>query len=397
MHQPIASFIVRRTPRPRDDWRRTARIGTTLLLALVVMSAGGAGEVYRTDTKNPSAPWYTLKSGVFPPADAAHLDYATLIALAPNQRTGIYRLDSQAAEYPAVKRPFELLPYATVFYHGAPADWRDIPPRTHVRLHLFQDKEHQGQFFNQVTACADDFSVSVAEGWTYRIEEIKAGPQRLVVSRQGPGVKPGDKVRSEFMLDGGTLIWKGRELTESKALAVGQSVVINQVIDQVSPTIIYRCAEIWLDEESRTLATARQRAKQRCELLDRGLPGYVSAVDNQNPQVTVTFFYCGYPEFFKDFQVGKRTYIAVGYTNLMTIEPAGGQGGPDNIPGVVVSITEVPAGQGSSGVQIVFKPEFLAEGFRPARIVRVCPEGGQGLRFITLAGEERVNHTSVAP
>jgi hypothetical protein len=106
-------------------------------------------------------PRLTLKPGVFPPADAAHIDYATLIALSPNQRTEIYRLDSQAAENTAVKRPFELLPYATVFSYGVPADWRDLPPSTHVRLHLFQEKEHQGKFFNRVTACADDFSVSV--------------------------------------------------------------------------------------------------------------------------------------------------------------------------------------------------------------------------------------------
>ena len=92
---------------------------------------------------------------------------------------------------------------------------------------------------------------------------------------------------------------------------------------------------------------------------------------------------------FKELQTSKRAHLAVGFDNLMTCEPAGGQGGPDTMQSDVVSVTTVPTLPGCSGVQVVLKPRFLLEGFRPTRIVRVCPEGG-GFQFAVVPPEERV-------
>lgn len=73
----------------------------------------------------------------------------------------------------------------------------------------------------------------------------------------------------------------------------------------------------------------------------------------------------------------------------MTCEPAGGQGGPDAMQSDVLSVTTFPAVSSCGGVQVVLKPRLLLEGFRPARIVRVCPESG-GWQFVIVPPEERV-------
>jgi hypothetical protein len=69
----------------------------------------------------------------------------------------------------------------------------------------------------------------------------------------------------------------------------------------------------------------------------------------------------------------------------------GGKAGLDIMSSDVVRISAVPAGSGSSGVQVVFKISSLTDAFKPASVVRVCPEGSQGMRFVTIAPEERAD------
>lgn len=361
-------------------------------ICLSATTALVAGESYRTDGGDEKLRWFELSPGLFPPADAAHVDWVTMIRYDPNRRTGAYRTTAQVGDAYAKITPFRLLPYAQIMMYGALADLRDIPPRTHLRLRTFKnygngENDFHPDDFGQIAACSDDFSISVSEGWTWHVDEVKNG--RISVTRQGSTVKADAKNRVEFLIDARTTIWKGRGVAELKDLVVGQSVLINQIPGNVQLPVTHCAADIWLDDESRTLATKRQRDHYQFELKQRGLPGYVTAVDNKTAIITVTFFDCGDPTLFKDLQVGKRAHIAVGFDNLMTCEPAGGQGGPDAMQSDVVSVTAVPAISGSSGVQVVLKPRFLLEGFRPTRVVRVCPEGS-GFQFVVVPPEERV-------
>ena len=56
-----------------------------------------------------------------------------------------------------------------------------------------------------------------------------------------------------------------------------------------------------------------------------------------------------------------------------TVEPAGGQGDSDAIESEIIEINSVSTRSGSSGLQIIFKPQILLEGLRPRRVVRLVP------------------------
>ena len=98
---------------------------------------------------------------------------------------------------------------------------------------------------------------------------------------------------------------------------------------------------------------------------------------------TLTLFASGHPELFKDLKVGKKAKLAVADESTRTIEPAGGQGGPDAIESDIIEIKSVPERSGSSSIQIILKPQILLEGFRPRRVVRLAPPG-----FDVLPAEE---------
>lgn len=86
-----------------------------------------------------------------------------------------------------------------------------------------------------------------------------------------------------------------------------------------------RRAELRLDEESRTLATSRQRARHLARLKERDLPGWMDGVDHAAFVLAVTIFDSGYPEILGRFKSGAGVSLAVGEDTLKTYEPDGGQ------------------------------------------------------------------------
>lgn len=75
-----------------------------------------------------------------------------------------------------------------------------------------------------------------------------------------------------------TRFWRGRGLVQSGELQPGQTVLFNLAwVTLYGPG---RLTDIWLDEESRTLATAHQREVHRDHVRERGLAGFVSAVED---------------------------------------------------------------------------------------------------------------------
>jgi hypothetical protein len=120
-----------------------------------------------------------------------------------------------------------------------------------------------------------------------------------------------------------------------------------------------------------------------------GWPALVTSVNNAAPELGVTLFETGHAGLLAVFQKDKPVSLAVADTALRTVHPggAGGMGGPDSVPGSLVEKAESPAQPGSSGIRLVIKPTHMLEGFRPGRVIRICPEGWY---FDVLPPEERI-------
>ncbi len=81
------------------------------------------------------------EAGKFPPLEKAHAYRGELVFVDHANRRGSLRVQSTGVFRFSIPRPFAMLPYGSVRYHGAPADLRDIPLGTmlHVRAFLPPD------------------------------------------------------------------------------------------------------------------------------------------------------------------------------------------------------------------------------------------------------------------
>ncbi|MCA9059253.1 MAG: hypothetical protein KDA85_12165, partial [Planctomycetaceae bacterium] len=100
----------------------------------------------------------------------------------------------------------------------------------------------------------------------------------------------------------------------------------------------------------------------------RGLPGRVDHVDNQDRIVTVTLFGGIDDELLGEIAKDDITGIAVARESLMTYDPVN-----DRRKGPVLEILTIDQEPGSSGIQVRIQPDLLLEGYRPGRIVRIYP------------------------
>src|SRR5215217_1516746 len=92
---------------------------------------------------------FKLAPGEFPPEGTSHAIAGELIALDHVNRTGTLRPDRTDAQRRGDwDRPlaFEMLPYGSISYHGAPAELRDLPIGTHLH----------GQFYLEPSAAPAD-------------------------------------------------------------------------------------------------------------------------------------------------------------------------------------------------------------------------------------------------
>src|SRR4051812_9548783 len=87
-------------------------------------------------------PLFRLKPGEFPPPGSAKAVSGELIALAHVTRTGLIRPDRDDTQRRGewdIARPFVMLPFGSLSYHGAPAELRDIPIGTHLHGEFYAD------------------------------------------------------------------------------------------------------------------------------------------------------------------------------------------------------------------------------------------------------------------
>jgi hypothetical protein len=336
---------------------------------LLLLSSFSAA--YRTDTgTDQKLPWFQLQPGEFPPEGSAHEIGGELIALDHINRTGTLRQDRTDAISRAhwdEPLPFTLLPFGSIAYHGAPAELRDIPIGTHLHGEFYwEDKAgHDGKgAFTKVIRLEDDFSYSQREKRVWHVDKVDLEKNTLTVTGTSvDGTNP-DPKPTAFALTPATRVWKGRAIGSLSDLAAGQALIVN--LTQCTLKGPGRCTDIWIDDESRKLASAQQVEIHRQFEHEHGLPCWVDAVDNENSIVTVTLFAGFDPKLAEDFVADEPISHAVANDALRSYDQ-----GSDRVAATVLGKESIPAGPGNSGVRIKFKVSNLLEGDRPKRILRI--------------------------
>ena len=342
---------------------------------------------FRTDSGDEKLPWYQLKLGEFPPAGSAHAISGELISVDHINRTGAIRMDrtgSQRTDEYDQALPFTLLPYASLSYHGTPAELRDIPLGTHLHGQFYEEIRGDKKVFSQVLQLEDDFSHMTAAQRLWRIDAVDFGKRTLTLTGvhsadQGATVSDADPKPTVFQIIPATRVWKGREFGNLKDLAVGQFVLVNLTFCTLKGP--GRCTDVWIDALSRNVATDTQLEIHRQYQQEHGLACQVEAVDNKQKIVTVTVF-AGFTPSLKD-QFKLKEYIAAAVANrdLRTHDQNN-----DTARGPIVEVLEGPPSPGQSGLRLRFTPEILLEGFRPGKIFS---HFGPGWSVDDLPREER--------
>jgi hypothetical protein len=316
---------------------------------------------------------YQLQPGQFPPAGSAAPLAGELIQTDHVNRTGQLRPDrrddQRTDDYDRALR-FSLLPYGTLRLHGAPAELRDLPIGTHLHGQFYFDdpagrpaRGGSGRAF----LLEDDFSFHQRQGRVWRVDAVNLSKHTLTVTGFSLADQKPDPKPTTFQMDPATRVWKGNGFGTLTDLAVGQTLLINVTVATLKGP--GRATDLWLDDESRTRATAHQVEVHRSYQKWHGLPGWIDAVDNAKSLVTLTLFGGFDPALTNDFKVKGRVAALVAEDSLRSYDQIN-----DRMYAEVLEIRGVPPGPGSSGIQLVIKPENLLEGFRPRRILRLLPD-----------------------
>ncbi len=379
----------------------------TLLCAASVCITAWAQDAtpYRTD-QNPDKklPWFALVPGQLPPMDAAHYVSGELIGIDHLERKLTLRVDrSDSQERSLIDYPLDaaMLPYGSVYYHNQLASLKDIPIGTHMHGWFYQRPEAErfwgerngrphsknGQRatpevdFTHCFRLEDDFTYHARQKQIWKIDQVDLAEQKLTATLQHDG-KPVGKAQL-FDLAPSTTVYTGNGFGTPQSIEPGQHVQMNLTWATLfGPGRVF---QIWLDEDSRKLASHRQRERHRQHIRERGMPGWVTAVDDKKRIVTITFFDSIDRDLFKDLRSTNPTplgwptggakdpnapkgNIVVARECLMTYNPVNDRKG-----GNILKIDEVPVRPGCSGVQIQVACSILLEGFRPKKIVRFYP------------------------
>lgn len=325
----------------------------------------------------------------FPPVGSEERYWACLVSVDPINRRGVLRHEMRDRMI-----EFTLLPYAALYYRGAPASLADFPIGTMVEVWAYGDRTSSTP--KHVLRFSDDFSVKSFANQAYRIDGVDPGrrtfsatllaaprtsppPYEMSLRTSSSPSPAAEETKIEFSFTDQTRWYRGRSLAEASDLAVGQLIKVNfmRKLLNLHPPVITRCSEVWLDAESQDLATALQLKSFTVYLRDRGYPLRIDTVDNQEKVLTATLLETGLP--YQDWKIGKPQQLSPAAASLRTWEPNGGQGGSDSVSNVIlIAVDEVPAGYGCAGVRLTLKVPYLIEGFRPGFLLRIWPAGIRG-------------------
>lgn len=395
---------------------RYLSIVAALGLSLTIGSLLAADpQKFRTDADGPYKPdelkklasknkgevllWYQLVEGQFPPEGSAHAVSGELMFVDHLERRFQIRVDRNDSQERGVwDLPLDatMLPYGAISYHGAPAALQDIPLGTHLNglFYLKDPKDHSPgpdtaykrktpeYDFRRCFRLEDDFTFHARQGQLWKIDSVDLTTRKLVATLERDGTTIGKP--QTFDLTSSTRVWQGSGMGDLKSLEASQSVLFN-----FTWATLYgpgRVLDVWIDEPARQLAKSQQIERHRNHIRERGLAGWVDAVDDDAQIVTITFFGGVDPKLFEELSLtnaepfgwplskpedkptAPKGTIAVARESLMTYDPVNDRKG-----GNILEIKKVPAQPGSSGVQIRVKCDMLLEGFRPRRVVRFYP------------------------
>ncbi|MFT5468312.1 MAG: hypothetical protein ACI8UO_003421 [Verrucomicrobiales bacterium] len=385
-----------------------------ILIPFLLIAAAFADEpaAFRTDEgSDKTLPWFKPVEGEFPPEGSAHYITGELLKVDHFERQFVIRVDRNDSQQRGVwdlPLPLDMLPYGSIYYNGAPAALCDIPLGTHLHtlcyikdemddrppLAVFHDRVSPEVDFRRCIRVEDDFSYRAKRQEIWRIDEIDLETKKLSATLLSEGKAVGEP--KDFDLLNSTSVFAENGFGTLESLAKDQLVHFNMTwVGLFGPG---RVREIWLDETSQNLATAQQMERHRLYIRERGLPGWVKAVDNDTQIVTITFFDGLDQALFKELtdinpeplgwptsggakdDLAPKGTIAVARHTLMTYDPTNDRKG-----GNILKIGEVPTVPGCSGVEIQVECDMLLEGFRPTKIVRFYPASWP---FITVPKEE---------
>lgn len=341
--------------------------------------------------------WYQLIEGQFPPDGSAHAVSGELMLIDHLERRFQIRVDRNDSQERGVwdlPLTATMLPYGSIYYLGAPAALQDIPLGTHLHGQFFLKDPNDnsplppGPHNNRITPesdfrrcfrIEDDFTFQLRQKQRWQIDSVDLSTNKLVATLQQDGRPTG--APKTFDLLASTRVLQGKGFADLKTLQAGQSVLMNLTwVTLYGPG---RISDIWLDEDSRALATALQLERHRLHVRERGLPGWITAVDDDEQIVTITFFGGLDESLLTEWQNPDVTTggLAVARDSLATYDPVN-----DRKSGKILDVTKVALEPGSSGVQIRLKMDLLLEGYRPKRIVRFYPASW---KVIALPREEQ--------
>lgn len=360
----------------------------TLLLA----SGLAADEPYRPPTD------------AFPAAEQARALRGELVFVDHVNRRGSLRLQINGHFREGRLHHFAMLPYGEIYYHGAPAELRDIPLGTVLYGQFYRPpdtatsvvppvrgKDPTAPPENHAILLQDDVSLSRQQNVAWQLGQIAMnGDQGELTARRDlrPG-QPGLGGEHRLTVDGSTRVWRGRELLgiadlQQEGLWPQQG---ERALDQTGwialtwhPRYLYQqfhVADIWLDERAVRVAAERQRQTHIRHIRTRWMPARVEAVDYEEfgaAVVTVQLFGGMDDSLYADFQPRQRGKMAAAENTLRTWWPD-----HDGMDGTILTVerTTLPAGKqrapGGSGIRVRFQVPLILEGFRPGRVVRLRP------------------------
>lgn len=345
--------------------------------------------------------WFQLVEGQFPPEGSAHSATGELIHVEHLNRRFQIRIDRNDSQERGIwDLPLDaaMLPYGSIWYHGAPAALQDIPLGTHLHgLFYLTDPDDKTPLpdtwykrktpeweFRRCFRIEDEFSFHARQKQLWKIDSVDLETKKLTATLLEDSGKPaGDGKGKIFDLQNSTRVMKGNGFADLKALQPGQTILFNLTwVTLYGPG---RITDIWIDEEARKLVSSQQLERHRNYIRERGLPGWVTAVEDEPQFVTVTFFSNVDAKLFDELKikdlnapppkdgspppVEPRGGLAVARDTLMTYDPVN-----DRKTGSVLEVKKIPVEPGSSGVQLKLKMDMMLEGYRPKRIVRFYPE-----------------------
>ena len=373
-------------------------------ISLLVLLFVGAASLHAAD------PDYVPKPGEFAPRGAGHYLAGELVSVDHVNRRGALRFvgDNDDSRYhSAPSHRFAMLPYGTLRYHGAPAELRDIPIGTVLHGYFVlppagdtsvpPPDKNAGKYVSQYThalTLEDDFSFYQRLGRAWRITAVDAAKSQLKVRPTGQptDTQVGLAGEQTFEIDPSTRVWKGRQIAELKDLAAEQAVQLNLTWAPDWKNGQFHVADVWIDEESRSIATEAQRQLHIRHQRHRWLAGWVDHVEHQpggKGIVTVTLFGGMDPTLYDlaraQAKPGGGASIAAAEWTLRSWWQE-----HDNKNGPVLDFKDIPdPPPGSSGLRLRVRIHELLEGFRPGRIVRFRPNGFPNVK---LPPEERVQN-----